>query len=83
MPPIDFFCWDCGAPFELTLDALRSDDVDPGCPICDSPRIGADYESLVRGFDACGCSQEPNGDTPALRDDRLTAVRRPAAAPGK
>jgi hypothetical protein len=54
LPPIHFFCWDCGAPFALTVDALKRDDLDPSCPVCDSLRIGADYESLVRWFDACG-----------------------------
>jgi hypothetical protein len=54
VPPIHFFCWDCGAPFALTVDALKRGDLDPSCPVCDSLRIGADYESLVRWFDACG-----------------------------
>jgi hypothetical protein len=52
--PIRFFCWDCGAPFTLTVDALKRGDLDPSCPVCDGLRIGADYESLVRWFDACG-----------------------------
>jgi len=64
--PIHFFCWDCGAPFTLTVAALRRGDLDPSCPVCDSLRIGADYESLVRWFDACGAAEHPNGDQPRL-----------------
>jgi hypothetical protein len=66
MPPIAFFCWDCGAPFALTLDALRGEDIDPSCPVCDSLRIGADYESLVRWFDACADAEAPSRGVSAL-----------------
>lgn len=66
--PIHFFCWDCGAPFTLTVDALKRGDLDPSCPVCDSLRIGADYESLVHWFDACGArspADEPMRLSPA------------------
>lgn len=68
--PIHFFCWDCGAPFTLTMDALKRGDLDPSCPVCDSLRIGADYESLVRWFDACAAAW------PAAGDGRTDASRR-------
>jgi hypothetical protein len=48
-------------PFALTVDALKRDGIDPSGPICGSLRIGAEYESLVKLFDACGCSHGPAG----------------------
>ena len=59
--PLDFFCWDCGAPFELSISNLKCDDCDPSCPVCDSLRIGADYESLVRQFDVAPCVDGEGG----------------------
>jgi hypothetical protein len=68
--PIHFFCWDCGAPLTLTVDALKRGGLDPSCPVCDSLRIGADYESLVKWFDACGAAGCASGESPRLRPAR-------------
>jgi hypothetical protein len=62
--PLRFFCWDCGAPLALSVSTLRRDDVDPSCPVCDSLRLGVDYEQLVRWLDAV---QKPPGPMYALR----------------
>jgi len=68
--PIDHGYRDCGASFEVGLGSLLSDDYRADCLECDSVRVAADWDAVVRRF-----------GEPPLSDEELkaavpTAVRR-------
>jgi hypothetical protein len=50
MSPIDYLCSDCGASFEIGVGSLLTDDYQPGCPVCESARVGTDWDAVSRRF---------------------------------
>lgn len=50
MSPIDYQCRDCGASFAIGVSSLLTGAHPPGCPVCDSEHVAADWEALARRY---------------------------------
>jgi len=48
--PIDYRCRECGAPFEVGVGSLLTDDYQPGCPACESENVQTDWDAVARRF---------------------------------